>query len=101
MSTEQIEQKLIEAIEKDPHKKDMKKVSLFGSYIYGQPREDSDVDVLVEFEPNSSISLFDLVHIRRNFSEFIGKKVDLLTPSALSKYFRDEVLAKAKTIYEK
>jgi len=101
MSTEQIEQKIIEAIEKDPLKKTFKKVSLFGSHVYGQPREDSDVDVLVEFEPGSTVSLFDLVHIRRNFSGFVGKQVDLLTPESLSKYFRDEVLQKAKTIYEK
>lgn len=101
MSLKQIKQKLIKAIERDPHKNAIRKVSLFGSYIYGQPREDSDVDVLVEFEPNSGISLFDLVHIRRNFSEMSGKQIDLLTPSALSQYFRDEVLANAKTIYEK
>ncbi len=97
----EIEQKLVEAIHNDPHREDMKKVSLFGSYVYGQPREDSDVDVLVEFEPNASIGLFEFVRIQRRFSEFSGKKIDLLTPSALSKYFRDEVLANAKTIYEK
>jgi uncharacterized protein len=101
MSIKQIEENLIKAINNDEHQKDITKVSLFGSYIYGNPREDSDVDVLIEFKPNSSISLFDLVRIRRNFSEFSGKTIDLLTPSALSKYFRDEVLANAKTIYEK
>ncbi len=101
METKQIEEKLIEAIENDPHRKDIRKVSLFGSYVYGQPREDSDVDVLVEFEPDAPIGLFEFVRIQRRLSEFSGKKIDLLTPSALSKYFRDEVLANAKTIYEK
>jgi len=101
MEINQIEKKIITAIKNDPHVKDIKKVSLFGSYIHGNPRIDSDVDVLVEFYPDSSISLFDLVRIRRNFSESTGKTIDLLTPSALSKYFRNEVLASAKTIYEK
>lgn len=101
MSIEEIQKKLVEAIKKNPHRDEIRKVSLFGSYIYGSPKENSDVDVLIEFEPNASVGLFKFVRIQRAFSEFIGKKVDLLTPSALSKYFRDEVLANAKTIYEK
>ena len=100
MTIDQLEQKIIEAIKKDPHQKDIKKVSLFGSHIYGNPKKDSDVDVLVEFKPNAPIGLFEFVQIQRRLSELIGKKIDLLTPSALSKYFRDEVLSKAKTIYE-
>ncbi len=101
MSKEEIQEKLIEAVKANPHKDEIRKVSLFGSYAYGNPRDDSDVDVLIEFKPDAPIGLFEFVRIRRAFSELIGKKVDLLTPSALSKYFRDEVLANAKTIYEK
>jgi uncharacterized protein len=101
METKQIEKKLVEAIKNDPHQKNIRKVSLFGSYAYGNPRLDSDVDVLMEFEPDAPIGLFEFVRIQRNLSKTSGKKVDLLTPSALSKYFRDEVIANAKTIYEK
>jgi predicted nucleotidyltransferase len=101
MNKDEIQEKLVEAIKTNPHRDEICKVSLFGSYAYGTPKEDSDVDVLIEFEPDAPIGLFEFVRIRRAFSEFIGKKVDLLTPEALSKYFRDEVLASAKTIYEK
>lgn len=101
MSKDEIQEKLVEAIKANPHKDEILKVSLFGSYAYGAPKPDSDVDVLIEFEPKASVGLFKFVRIQRAFSEFIGKKVDLLTPEALSKYFRDEVLANAKTIYEK
>ena len=101
MDKNEIQEKLIGAIQANPHKDEIRKVSLFGSYAYGKPKKDSDVDVLIEFEPKASVGLFKFVRIQRAFSEFVGKKVDLLTPSALSKYFRDEVLANAKTIYEK
>ncbi|MFA6047386.1 MAG: nucleotidyltransferase family protein [Parcubacteria group bacterium] len=101
MSKEEIKKKLVEAIEKDPHKEDIIKASIFGSYAYGEPHPDSDIDVLVEFRPNARIGLFEYVQIQRNFSDYCGKKIDLLTPEGLSKYFRDEVLAKAETFYEK
>lgn len=101
MSEKEIRKKLVEAVKNNPHRDEIRKISLFGSYASGIPKPDSDVDVLIEFEPTASIGLFDFVRIQRAFSEFVGKKVDLLTPSALSKYFRGEVLASAKMIYEK
>ncbi len=101
MSNKELKKIICEAIEADPNKEDILKVSLFGSQVYGNPQPDSDVDVLIEFRPNAPIGLFEFVRIQRRFSEFSGKKIDLLTPSALSKYFREEVLNNAKTIYEK
>ncbi|KKR85526.1 MAG: hypothetical protein UV53_C0004G0015 [Candidatus Azambacteria bacterium GW2011_GWE1_42_9] len=41
-----------------------------------------------------------MVRIQRKLGEFIGKKVDLLTPQSLSKFFREKVLAEAEDIYE-
>lgn len=101
MSEKEIREKLVEAVKNNPHRDEIRKISLFGSYASDTPRPDSDVDVLIEFEPTASIGLFDFVRIQRSFSEFVGKKVDLSTPSALSKYFREEVLKSAKMIYEK
>lgn len=101
MSKEQIKQAIRKAIKVDPNKKDILKVALFGSHLYGTPRENSDVDVLIEFRPNSGIGFFRFFDTRDNFEKHVGKKIDLLTPQALSKYFRDEVLAKAETIYER
>lgn len=99
MSKEEIKLALKEAVEHNPYKEDISKVSLFGSYAYGTPGTDSDVDVLIEFKPDAIVGFFKLARIQRHMRESVGKKIDLLTPQAISKYFRDEVLQKAELIY--
>ncbi len=101
MSKQEIKQKIKEAVESDSLKNEVEKIMLFGSYLHENFREDSDVDLLIEFSPNSHIGFFRLVEIQNKLSEAAGKKVDLLTLEALSKYFKDEVLAEAEVIYEK
>jgi predicted nucleotidyltransferase len=100
MNKEEIKIKIKEAIECNPLRDDIQKVSLFGSYINSMPRQDSDIDLLIEFKPTAKIGLFELVRLQRRLGEFIGKKVDLLTPQSLSRFFREEVLAEAENIYE-
>lgn len=100
MNKEEIKTKIKEAIECNPLRGDIQRVSLFGSYINSAPRQDSDVDILIEFKPTARIGLFELVRLQRRLGEFIGKKVDLLTPQSLSKFFREKVLAEAENIYE-
>ncbi|OGG86592.1 hypothetical protein A3B87_01990 [Candidatus Kuenenbacteria bacterium RIFCSPHIGHO2_02_FULL_39_13] len=87
------------SLEKNPYLDKIKKVSLFGSYLHGDEGNESDVDLLVEF--SGSVSYFDLFDIERAIEEDIGKKIDLVTPNALSKYFRANVLRQAEKIYEK
>jgi len=101
MTTREIKDKLLEAVKNDPHLADIKSVALFGSHIHGEADEDSDVDVLIDFVPTAVIGFFALSDIKDNFESFLKKTVDLLTPEAISKYFRDEVLAKAEYVYEK
>lgn len=101
MNKEQIIQSIRQAIEVDPNKKDILKVSLFGSQLHGTSKENSDIDILIEFSPNASISFFKLFDTQYNFENFTGKRIDLLTPESISKYFRKEVLAQAETIYER
>ena len=100
MKKQEIKKKIKEAIEKNPFKKDIKKVSLFGSYVNGAPREDSDVDLLVEFNPQARVGFFKLVEIQESIGNHIGRPIDLLTPEAISKYFREKVLREAEIIYE-
>jgi len=76
---------------------DVSTLRLFGSFARDQARADSDVDLLVEFD--SSKSLWDLVRIEREFSEQLGRKVDLLTPRSVSPHLRDRILAEAKLLY--
>ena len=101
MSKEEIKQAIAKAVDKNPYKDDIQKVSLFGSYAYGVPDANSDVDVLIEFKPDAVVGYFKLARIQRHMREFVGKKIDLLTPQAISKYFREEVLNKAELIYGK
>ncbi len=101
MSKQEIKDRVRKAIELNKFKKDIQKVSLFGSYLHGDAKETSDVDVLMEFTPDAHISLFDLVEIQYTMEGHIQKKVDLLTPDSLSKFFRDEVINEAELIYEK
>ena len=70
----------------------IRKLAVFGSVLHGDARPDSDLDVLVEFEPGHvpGLAFFGM---EQELSELLGRKVDLNTPQFLSPYFRDEVLA--------
>jgi hypothetical protein len=74
----------------------IKKLSLFGSILREDFRPESDVDMLVEFEPGQGVGLITLAGLERKLSEMIGRKVDLRTPAELSRYFRDEVVSGAE-----
>lgn len=78
----------------------IKKLSLFGSHLKETEHEGSDVDILVEFLDGSNYGLLDIARIERELSELIGKKVDLITPEELSRYFRDTVVKEASVKYE-
>ena len=76
-------------------------LSLFGSVLKGQGRPDSDVDLLVEFEPGRTPGLIALVGIQNELSALLGgRAVDLRTPQDLSRYFRDDVMREAEVQYE-
>ena len=77
------------------------KLALFGSVVRTDFRPDSDIDVLVEYEAGTHISLFDLVGLQLDLEALFGRKVDLGTPSSLSKYIRKAVLDSASVIYER
>ncbi|MGB5531093.1 MAG: nucleotidyltransferase family protein [Ignavibacteriaceae bacterium] len=78
----------------------IKKLSLYGSYSKNTYNEESDIDLLVEFEENTGYGLLDIARIERELSEITGKKVDLRTPEELSMYFRDKVVKEALVKYE-
>ncbi len=75
------------------------RLSVFGSAARNELRPESDVDLLVEYLPDSRISLFDMGGHLTDLSEIIGRQVDLCTPKGLSKYIRDEIIASARQIY--
>src|SRR6266480_1845157 len=75
------------------------RLCLFGSVLRDDFRPESDVDVLVEFEPGHTPG-WEFFGMQDELSGIIGRQVDLNTPRFLSRYFRDEVLAGALPIYE-
>ena len=78
----------------------IRRLSLFGSILRDDFGLDSDVDVLVEFEPAHVPGLFGISRMARELSPILGgREVDLRTPEDLSRYFRDEVLALAEVQY--
>jgi predicted nucleotidyltransferase len=77
----------------------IKKLSLFGSILRDDFRPESDVDMLVEFEPGHGVGLITLAGLERKLSQIIGRKVDLRTPAELSRYFREEVVSTAEVQY--
>ena len=74
------------------------RLALFGSVLRDDFRPDSDVDVLVEFEPGKTPGLAFFA-MQDELSELLGRKVDLNTPGWLSPYFRDEVLGDLEVLY--
>lgn len=79
-------------------KNHVQRLSLFGSVLRDDFRPDSDVDVLIEFEPGHTPGLA-FFRMQDDLGELLGRTVDLNTPASLSRYFREEVLAEARTIH--
>ncbi|MCX8118048.1 MAG: nucleotidyltransferase family protein [Desulfobacterota bacterium] len=78
----------------------IRRLALFGSALREDFSPDSDIDLLVEFEPDHVPSLLKIARMERELSAlFGGRKVDLRTPEDLSRYFRKEIQEKAEVQY--
>lgn len=77
----------------------IRRLSLFGSVLTDRFRPDSDVDVLVEFEPGHEVGYIRFVGMQFELEKLTGRIIDLRTPQELSRYFRDEVVAAAEVQY--
>jgi len=76
------------------------RLSLFGSQLKGTTRPNSDIDLLVEFEPGRVPGLLALASMETELSELLGgRRVELRTAEELSRYFRDEVVRTAEVQY--
>ena len=78
----------------------IRNLSLFGSQLNGTAGPDSDIDLLVEFEPDHIPGLLGIAGMEIELSELMaGRKVDLRTAGDLSRYFRDQVVRTAELQY--
>lgn len=76
----------------------IRRLALFGSVLGDDFRPESDIDVLIEFQPGVRVGLA-FIRLQDELSEIFGRKVDLNTPGSISRYFRDEVLNEAEELY--
>lgn len=74
-------------------------LALFGSVLRPDFRPDSDVDFLVEFEPDAPIGLLDYCALQNRLAELLHRRVDLVAKDGLKRVIRDSVLASARVIY--
>ena len=94
MTYQEIENKVVSLLEKN----NVKTIGIIGSYARGVQRQDSDLDILVNFKDRKS--LLTLVRIERELSETIGVKVDLLTEQSVSPYLIARIKSEMKVIYQ-
>ncbi|MDI6860260.1 MAG: nucleotidyltransferase family protein [Methanocellales archaeon] len=93
MNREEIFEKIAQLLKNEG----ARKIAVFGSYIRGEERPESDIDILVEFSGRKS--LLELVRIERELSEVLGIKVDLLTEKSISPYLIDTIRKEMEVIY--
>jgi len=77
----------------------VRELSLFGSVVRDALRDDSDLDVLVEFQPDAPIGLFEYVALRRELEELFGRTVDLVEKPGLKPLIRENVIRSSEILY--
>lgn len=92
MELEGLKNKIIPILERY----EVKKAAVFGSFVRGEQKEDSDVDILVEFKGKKS--LLDLAGLKIELEETLKRKVDVLTYNSLHPLLRDRILQEQKVI---
>lgn len=70
----------------------VKKASIFGSFARGEAKARSDVDLLIEYKTDNK-SLFDLVNLKAELEEILGRKVDIVTYNSIYWRLRDQILS--------
>jgi predicted nucleotidyltransferase len=95
---EEIKKKLEEIKPLLKEKYGVKKIGIFGSYVRGEEKEESDLDVLVEFEESTSLSLLDFIRLENYLSDELGIKVDLVEKDSLKPRIRKHVLEEVEDV---
>ena len=91
----------VEAISAYCETQPIERLSLFGSALRDELREESDIDLLVEYHPGARVTLLTLAGHEIDLSNLIGRKVDLRMAGEVGKSFRQQVIDSARPIYEK
>lgn len=89
-----------EAIADFCRRNQIRKLAIFGSALRDDFTPESDVDVIVWFEPEANVGLFELYRMQQELVVLFQRDVDLNTENGLSKYFRDQVLSEPEVLYD-
>ncbi len=89
----------LEAIREYCATQPIRRLSVFGSAARDELTPESDVDLLVEYLPDAPVGYFAMSQHKMDFSEIVGRRVDLATPNSLSPYIRQAVLDSAELLY--
>jgi len=92
MELEEIRNKIIPVLQRH----DVKRAGIFGSFVREEQKEDSDIDILVEFKGDKS--LLDLAGLKIELEEVLRRKVDVLTYNSLHPLLKDRILQEQKVI---
>lgn len=77
----------------------VRELAVFGSAARGEAKPDSDIDVLVEFDPAAKIGFIELSQLSDQLEPFFGRQVDLAIKSGLKEVIKDEVLREAQVLF--
>jgi hypothetical protein len=77
----------------------VRRLSLFGSVLRDDFRTDSDIDILVQFDPDARVSFMTLGKMQRELAKIFQRSVDLIPQDGLKPVIREEVLASAQEVY--
>ena len=78
----------------------IKEMSVFGSSLREDFKENSDVDILVSFDKSSDITLFDIIELEKEFTKLLGREVDIIEKESLKNPIRKEkILSSREIIY--
>ncbi|MCX5856295.1 MAG: nucleotidyltransferase family protein [Deltaproteobacteria bacterium] len=77
----------------------VRELAVFGSAVKNKLRSDSDIDLLVEFEPDAQVGFITLFRMQRELSGLMHRKVDLVPKGGLKPILRHEILSAAKVLY--
>jgi predicted nucleotidyltransferase len=77
----------------------LKSLAIFGSVVRGAARPDSDIDILVDIEPDARFSLIDLVALKDFLEDRLDRKVDVVTKGGLESGIRERVLSEAESVF--
>jgi len=92
MKLKEIKEILLRHKENLREKFSVKEIGIFGSYVRGEHKERSDLDILVEFEEEAKLSLLDIVSLEIELSDLLGVKVDLVEKKNLKPYIGQRIL---------